>query len=120
MQQKLPRLMRMRRNSPRGWRCDAEMRRLHGKQAARAGELRQTTLDYRGLARALALEGAAAERAGDKAAAADLFLRAGRSAADQKDRELAKRWLRQAMSLSRDPALTQAAHSALTTVKGEQ
>src|SRR5437879_1951370 len=34
------------------------------QQAARAAELRQTTLDYRGLARALAIEGAAAERTG--------------------------------------------------------
>jgi hypothetical protein len=79
---------------------------LARQQAARAAELRQTTLDYRGLARALALEGAAAERTGEKAAAADFFLRAGRSAADQNDREPAKRWLRQAISLSRDPALT--------------
>jgi hypothetical protein len=93
---------------------------LAQQQAARAVELRQTTLDYRGVARALALEGEAAERTGNKAAAADLFLRAGRSAADQNDREPAKRWLRQAIALSRDPALTQAARSALTTVEGEQ
>jgi hypothetical protein len=92
---------------------------LARQQAARAAELRQTTLDYRGLARALALEGAAAERAGDNAAAADLFLRAGRSAADQNDKEPAKRWLRQAIALSRDPALTQAARSTLTAVEGQ-
>jgi hypothetical protein len=40
----------------------------------------------RGLARALAIEGVAVERAGDKIAAADLFLRAGRSAAAQGDK----------------------------------
>jgi hypothetical protein len=90
---------------------------LARQQAGRAAELRQTTLDYRGLARALALEGAAAERFGDKAAAADLFLRAGRSAAAQNDREPAKRWLRQAIALSRDPALTQAARSALIALE---
>ena len=58
----------------------------HARQkAARAAELRQEALDYRGLARALAVEAAAAERAGDEAAA-DLFLRAGRSAAAQATR----------------------------------
>jgi hypothetical protein len=70
------------------------------EQAARAAELRQATLDYRGLARALAIEGAAVERAGDKTAAADLFLRAGRSAASQGDKTSARDWLRRAMSLA--------------------
>jgi hypothetical protein len=69
------------------------------QQAARAAELRQATLDYRGLARALAVEGAAAERAGDEAAA-DLFLRAGRSAAAQGDKTSARVWLRRATSLA--------------------
>jgi hypothetical protein len=73
---------RIRRSSPRGWHCDAAIRR----QAARAAGLRQATLDYRGLARALAIEGVAVERAGDKIAAADLFLRAGRSAAPKATR----------------------------------
>jgi hypothetical protein len=66
-------------------RGDPERARKH---AARAAELRQATLDYRGLARALSVEGAAAERSSDKAAA-DLFLRAGRSrrrARGQKER----------------------------------
>jgi hypothetical protein len=70
------------------------------QQAARAAELRQTTLDYRGLARALAIEGAAAERTGDKIVAADLFLRAGRSAAAQDDKKSASVWLRRAASLA--------------------
>jgi hypothetical protein len=69
------------------------------QQAARAAELRQQTLDYRGLARALAIEGVAAERAGDDAAA-DLFLRAGRSAAAQGDKADARKWLRRATSLA--------------------
>jgi hypothetical protein len=69
------------------------------QQAARAAELRQATLDYRGLVRALAVEGAAAERAGDEAAA-DLFLRAGRSAAAQGDKASARVWLRRATSLA--------------------
>lgn len=70
------------------------------QQAARAADLRQATLDYRGLARALAIEGTAAERAGNKIAAADLFLRAGRSAAAQGDKTSARAWLRRATSLA--------------------
>jgi hypothetical protein len=70
------------------------------QQAVRAVELRQATLDYRGLARALAVEATAAERMGDRGAAADLFLRAGRSAAAQDDRTSARRWLRRAASLA--------------------
>jgi hypothetical protein len=70
------------------------------EQAARAAELRQATLDYRGLARALAIEGTAAERLGDQTAAADLFLRAGRSAAAQGDEKSARAWLRRAASLA--------------------
>jgi hypothetical protein len=79
----------LRRNDPAGAR----------QQAARAAELRQTTLDYRGVARALAVEGTAAERSGDRSAAADLFLRAGRSAAVQGDKANARLWLRRATSL---------------------
>jgi len=70
------------------------------QQAARAAEQRQATLDYRGLTRALAIGGAAAERAGDKAAAADLFLRAGRSATMQGDKRNARAWLGRAASLA--------------------
>jgi len=72
------------------------------QQAARAAEQRQATLDYRGLTRALAIGGAAAERAGDKAAAADLFLRAGRSAAMQGDKGDARAWLGRAAFLAAD------------------
>lgn len=74
--------------------------RLAQQQAARAAERRQATFDYRGLARALAIGGAAAERTGDKATAADLFLRAGRSAAIQGDKSDARAWLGRAESLA--------------------
>lgn len=70
------------------------------QRAARAVELRQATLDYRGLARALAIEGAAAARSGDAKSAADLFLRAGRSAAMQSDKKSARLWLERAASLA--------------------
>ena len=69
------------------------------QQAARAAELRQATLDYRGLARALAIEGTAVQHGGDKGAAADLFLRAGRSAAMQGDKSNARVRLGRAVSL---------------------
>jgi hypothetical protein len=54
----------------------------------------------RGRRALLAIEGAAAERAGDKIVAADLFLRAGRSAAAQDDKKSASAWLRRAASLA--------------------
>jgi hypothetical protein len=78
----------------------ARQRARAREQAAHAAGLRQATLDYRGLARALAIEGVAAERAGDKLAAADFFLRAGRSAATQGDETSARNWLRRAISLA--------------------
>lgn len=70
------------------------------REAARARELRQETLDYRGLARALALEGRADELSGDRLAAADLFLRAGRSAALQGDTADGRAWLGRAAELA--------------------
>ena len=85
---------------------------LAQKEAARAAELRQTTLDYRGLARALAVEGAAAEGAGDKAAA-DLFLRAGRSAAMQGDKNSARVWLGRAIFLGTGQPVGRAASDLL-------
>jgi TolA-binding protein len=68
------------------------------------------------MARALALAGDAARMAGDKPAAADLFLRAGRSAAAQNDPETAKAWLQQAIDLSQDSAVADAAQAALETL----
>jgi hypothetical protein len=83
------------------------------RDATRAAGLRQETLDYRGLARALALAGESARRAGDTAAAADLFLRAGRSAAAQDDKETARRWLKQAILLAPEGVVASAASDLL-------
>jgi hypothetical protein len=70
------------------------------QRALRAAQLRQDTLDYRGLARALALAGEAARRRGESGEAADLFLRAGRSALAQDDKEAARPWLKAAIALA--------------------
>jgi hypothetical protein len=53
------------------------------------------------------------EQAGQTTAAADLYLRAGRTAAADGDNPAAKRWLGRAITLSRDPALAEAARTAL-------
>jgi hypothetical protein len=73
------------------------------EEAAAAAELRRSVLDYRGVARALALQGEAAARLGRTREAADLFLRAGRSAAlrDEPDQ---RAWLARAEALSRGAA----------------
>ena len=67
----------------------------------RAAADRQMALDYRGMARALALAGDAAGRAGQTAQAADLYLRAGRSALLQGDPATAGPLLKRADSLAR-------------------
>ncbi|MDP3417404.1 hypothetical protein [Falsiroseomonas sp.] len=77
-------------------RGDAAGARVH---AATAADLRRDSLDYRGLSRALALQGAALERLGDPAAAADAYLRAGRGAAERGEADAA-RWLGQARQLA--------------------
>lgn len=74
--------------------------------ALKAVDLRRTALDYRGMARALAL---AAQLTSDPNAAAELYLRAGRSAAAQGDATLGRTWLAKARDLARDPALRAAA-----------
>jgi len=86
---------------------------LARQKAARATELRQTTLDYRGLARALALEGTAAERTGNKAVAADLFLRVGRSSVMQGDQSNARAWLGRAIFLGSGQPVGRAASELL-------
>lgn len=63
---------------------------LDRTQALRAAALRRDALDYRGMARALAL---AAQGTPNDAEAADLYLRAGRSAAAQGDTAQARVWL---------------------------
>jgi hypothetical protein len=90
------------------------------QQAARAEALRRDTLDYRGLARALALGGEAAKRGGDPALAADLFLRAGRSAAAQRDAAIAKPWLKEAVALATDPAVGKEAKDLLKQLQQNQ
>ena len=87
--------------------------------ALQAAGLRQTGLDYRGMARALAVAAAAAEHAGDAEGAADLYLRAGRSAAAQSDATTARPWLEQARKLTKDPATDAAAALALANIEGE-
>src|SRR5204862_4344938 len=83
-------------------------------EAERAADVRRILLDYRALARSLALAARAAALAGDGPAGADLYLRAGRGAAAQDDKPSAKRWLHQAIDLSHDPTLTRSARAALT------
>ncbi|WP_431304329.1 hypothetical protein [Sediminicoccus sp. BL-A-41-H5] len=89
-----------------------EARRL----ATAAATLRREGLDYRGLARALALEAEAARRQGEIHTAADLLLRAGRSAASRNEFPEARRWLQQAETLAREaraPEIANAARRAL-------
>jgi hypothetical protein len=62
-------------------------------EAATAASLRRDALDYRGLSRALALEGAARARLGQAALAADLLHRAGQGAAARGEGADARRWL---------------------------
>jgi len=95
----------------------ADREELSGRAALLAGQTsqalelfqqsaanRQQALDYRGMARALALAGDAALRDGRTANAADLFLRAGRSALLQGDSATATPLLRQAEELARQTA----------------
>jgi hypothetical protein len=81
--------------------------------AMQAAGIRQEAFDYRGMARALAVAALAAERAGDGEAAADLYLRAGRSAAAQSDADTARPWLKRVLALTKDPDTEAAAKAAL-------
>jgi hypothetical protein len=87
------------------------------EEAERAMVLRRDTLDYRGLARALALSAEATKQAGDSEAAADLFLRAGRSAAAQGDPQAATPWLREAMALAPGEEVARAAREVLDRIE---
>jgi hypothetical protein len=83
----------------------ALLRRDHAtarRLAAQSADLRQQAVDYRGLSRALAVQGRAAARMGDRAAGADLLLRAGRGAAERGETADARRWLAEAERLARD------------------
>lgn len=66
-----------------------------------AAGLRREARNYPGMARALALAAEAATRQGRPAEAADLWLRAGRSAAADGDARSAARWLDQAARAAR-------------------
>jgi tetratricopeptide (TPR) repeat protein len=85
-------------------------------EAQRAADLRRTAMDYRGMARALSVAADAAARSGDIRMAADLYMRAGQSAAAQGDATTAGPWLRQALALAHDPALRQTARQMLATL----
>ena len=87
------------------------------REAESAADLRREVHDYRGMARALALAGAAAQHRGSMAAAASLYLQAGRSAAVQGDRQAARQWLHRALSLSRDPELRAQAQRELSGLR---
>ena len=82
-------------------------------EAEHAADLRREMLDYRGVARALSVAGEAQARLGNGQAAAELYMRAGQSAAAQGDAELARIWLRRTIELSTDPALSTAARLAM-------
>jgi hypothetical protein len=86
-------------------------------EAKLAADLRRTDLDYRGMARALAVEGQAAAAAGDSAAAADLLIRAAQSAAAQGDPSSARRWLRQALAQANTPMLRQVVRQTLAELQ---
>jgi hypothetical protein len=80
--------------------------------AMAAAALRNESLDYRGVSRALALAAQAAERQGARDRAADLYFRAGRGAGQRGETAEAGRWLGRAEALARaagDRALAEAA-----------
>lgn len=84
--------------------------------AEHAAELRRQALDYRGVARALAVAADAEARLRNNELAASLYMRAGQSAAAQGDAEAARRWLRRANELTNDPALRSTARSAISAL----
>jgi len=84
--------------------------------ALRAADTRRNLVDYRGMARALSVAAAAELGAGHAAAAAELYLRAGQSAAAQGDAASARPWLHQAVQLERDGASREAAEKALSSL----
>jgi hypothetical protein len=98
---------------------EADRQELQGRAALLAGDSgaalnlfersaanRQQALDYRGMARALALAGDAALRTGRSADAADFYLRAGRSALLQGDTATATPLLKRAEDLGKQTGQT--------------
>lgn len=85
-------------------------------EAEQAADIRRASLDYRGMARALAVAADASQRAGNKQAAAEFYMRAGQSAAAQGDADMARPLLVQAAALATDPALREAALKVIATL----
>ncbi|HTI80004.1 MAG TPA: hypothetical protein VL614_06085 [Acetobacteraceae bacterium] len=85
--------------------------------AEHAADLRRDALDYRGMARALAVAADAAARGRRAQLAANLYMRAGQSAAAQGDATTARPWLQHAMELSDDTTVHQAARSAIAALQ---
>lgn len=84
--------------------------------ALSAADTRRKLVDYRGMARALSVAAAAQFAAGSTEAAAELYMRAGQSAAAQGDMASARIWLGQALQLGHDSASREAARSALASL----
>jgi tetratricopeptide (TPR) repeat protein len=89
-------------------------------EAARAADLRRTCLDYRGMARARAVEGKAAEEEGDTETAANLYIQAAQSAAAQGDASSARPWLRQALALANTPTVRNLVRQTLAELDTEK
>jgi hypothetical protein len=97
-----------------GDRAELQARIAHDPASAlRAADLRREALDYRGMARDLALS---AQFSPDPEQSADLLLRAGRSAAAQRDFAQAKIWLDQARAKAPTPMLRNDADRALANL----
>ncbi len=105
------------------WRADARELEAHAAMlqarpalaaalAASAASDRQEALDYRGLSRALALQGRAMARQGDAPGAADFLLRAGRGAAERGEANDARAWLKEARELARSQGAARIAAEA--------
>ncbi|MBV8455287.1 MAG: hypothetical protein JO122_01575 [Acetobacteraceae bacterium] len=89
-------------------------------EAAQAVALRRTAMDYRGMARGLAVQAEAIARMGDNVQAADLYMRAGESAAAQGDAGSARRWVHQAVALDDSPALRRTGRRTLAELASRQ
>ncbi|MBV9116473.1 MAG: hypothetical protein JOY63_03810 [Acetobacteraceae bacterium] len=92
----------------------------YGKAAAsarRAADAYRSQLDYHAMAEALALAAKATQRAGSPQDAANLYLRAGESAAARGDAASAKSWLAQATGPGVSPSTRHAAQGMLATLR---
>lgn len=88
-----------------------------------AAAIRRKILDYRGMVQALAKAGEACERAGQTTAASRRYLRAGRSAALQRNIDQARIWLTRAAQLAGNAGnetIVNEARAALAKLDQEQ